>query len=488
MMITLKNFVFLLRSLLLTYCAFSYAMEDNSPAGQLGPKSIERPFLELPLEVFYSMAEFLNEADILHLMQTNTSSFEKLRAILFTKIRLAACKGCCEVPPCNIDYYEMPEICFPMALIFGVVPQSDVNLLNRALRLPAGNYLEAENCADKKYSLAIATPNNFMQGVARLQNEFESNITPEDCQELAGNRKFHLTENLLLAAIHLISHLDLEKLLNGQDVSFDPSLNDDAILKALVHAVHHGKMDHAKVLFNSQYSVAYFLPENYYRLRPYIDYSCKNFDDASFVEFLIEKQPKNTLLLVDMFGDCLKTYRRTYALFKLYAIAPEYFQTSLPGYYSAYSYFFWQVEPKELFIMLQDCNLDILPWISYASWNQFSSIPYNDDAVKCLLRKYYCPDENVALSAHPYWKKVGTKFYAHRNSLSQDLSLENEAFLLVFIKSLGNQYHRFEKFIAFLNNKHILSKSMRDSILAHFRGLQNQSYLRYLRRIDFASS
>ena len=302
-----------------------------------------------------------------------------------------------------------------------------------------------------------------------------------------GNIKFPLTENLLIAAIHLISPRDLEKLLTGQDVNFDPSLNDVAILRALVYAVHRRKMDHAEVLFNSQYSVPYFLPDGTRLLRPYIDYSCENFDDASFVEFLIEKQPKNTLLLVDMFGDCLKTYRRTYALFKLYAIAPEYFQTSFHDYFVSDSHLFWHVEPEELLVMLQDCNLDILPWISDASWKQFTTTRYNHDAVERVIYTYY-HEENLSLSVHLYWGKIAAKFYANRKSLGQDLSLEDETFLLVFIKSLSNQYSRFVKFVNFLNDKSLFSESMKNNIFAHFRGLQDQSYLRHLMKIGFTSS
>ena len=104
----------------------------------------------------------------------------------------------------------------------------------------------------KRNSLAIAMQNNFTEDVATLQNEFK--ITPpEECQELMGNMKFPLTEDLLIAAIHLISLDELKELLNGQDVCFDPSVNDDAILKSLVHAVHHREMDHVKVLFDCQY-------------------------------------------------------------------------------------------------------------------------------------------------------------------------------------------------------------------------------------------
>ena len=143
------------------------------------------------------------------------------------------------------------------------------------------------------------------------------------------------------------------------------------------------------------------------------------------------------------------------------------------------------MKPEEFFVMLQDCSLEILPWISNASWKQFTDTHYNDDAVKCLLRKYYCPDENVALSAHPYWKKIGTKFYADRNSLSQDLSLEDEIFLLVFIKYCCKEYFRFKDIICFLIGKPFLSKSTRENILTHFSGLQDQSYFRFRKFVDF---
>ena len=139
-------------------------------------------------------------------------------------------------------------------------------------------------------------------------------------------------------------------ILTGQNLNFDPSLNDDAILKSLVHAVHRRKMDHAKVLFNSQYIKPYFLPCGTRLLRPYIDYSCENFDDASFVEFLIEKQPTKTGEFVLIFGNYLKTYHRTYALFRLYAIAPEYFQTSFHDYFVSDSLLFWQVDLKNFLL------------------------------------------------------------------------------------------------------------------------------------------
>ena len=177
-----------------------------------------------------------------------------------------------------------------MAHFFNVVSQSNVVML--MLALSWGVYLENRSdenkdkyLEDKKDSLAIAKHNNFTEGVAILQKAF--NVTPEECQELLRNMKFPLTENLLIITIHLISPLELEKLLNGQNVSFDPSLHDVAILRALVYAVHHRKVDHAEIPFNCHYSVPYFLPKNDCELSPYIDYSCKNFDDASFVEFLI---------------------------------------------------------------------------------------------------------------------------------------------------------------------------------------------------------
>ena len=248
MNITLKNFVILLGSLLLTCGALSYAMEDNDPARQLSVKTVEKKESELndlPLEVVHYMTEFLNEADTLHLMQTNRNTYfnDELRVLLFKKIKSAACKGCWKVPTCKIEDYEEDERPLPRAVFFSVVCQSDVDLLNRALALPAGDYLKVENGADKIFLLAIAMHNNFTEGVAILQKEFK--MTLEECQELAGNIKFPLTENLLIAAIYLISPIDLDELLNGQDVNFDPSLNDDAILKALVHAVHHRKMAHA---------------------------------------------------------------------------------------------------------------------------------------------------------------------------------------------------------------------------------------------------
>ena len=144
--------------------------------------------------------------------------------------------------------------------------------------------------------------------------------------------------------------------------------------------------------------------------------------------------------------------------------------------------------PEELFVVLQDCNLDILPWISNASWKQFASTPYNDDAVKCLLRKYYCPEENLSVSTHPYWKKIGTRFDADRKSLDQNLSLQDETFMLVFIEYFNNDYSRFRDIIYFLKTQSLLSEYMRTNILAHFRGSQDQSYLRYHEAIGFASS
>ena len=348
--------------------------------------------------------------------------------------------------------------------------QSNIDLLNRALLLPAGDYLEAENGADKKFLLAIANHNNFTEGVAKLQRAF--NMTPEECQKLVGNLKFPLTENLLIAAIHLISPLELEELLNGQDTSFDPSLNDDAILKALVHAVHRQKMDHVKVLFNCPYIKPYFLPENYYRFYLYIDYSCKNFGDASFVEFLVKKQPGKTLAFVDMFYSSSGYLQRPDTLFKIYAVAPKLFHSDVACQLFKNSYQFWQVKPEELFVMLQDCNLDILPCISDASWNLFASTSYNNDAVKCVIDTY-CPEENLSPSVDPYWKEIATKFNANRKSLDQDLLLENETFLLVFIKYFCDDYSRFEKFVTFLKERSLFSESMENNIFAHFSGLQD---------------
>ena len=490
MIITLKNLVVVLGSLLLLCAALSYAMANEpSPTGQLTAKVVKEEdsqFNELPLEVVHYMTEFLNEADYLHLMQTSTFFNDKLRVLLFKKIRSAACQGCWKVPRRDDGYYEAVDLYLLRAVFFNIVSQSDVVMLILALSFIVslddenrGKYLEC-----KKYSLAIAKQNEFTRGVAILQRAF--NMTPEEYQELVGNIKFPLTENLLIAAIHLISPLELAELLNGQDVSFDPSLNDDAILKALVHAVHHRKIDHVKVLFNCQYIKSYFLPDGTRLLCPYIEYSCKNFGDASFIEFLIEKQPKNILLLVDMFGDCLKTYHRTYALFKIYVITPEYFQTSFHDYFVSNSPLFWVVEPEELFVMLQDCNLDILPWISDASWELFARTRYNNGAVECLLQTC-CHEENLSVSARAYWEKIATKFNANRKSLGQDLSLENETFLLVFIKYFCNDYSRFVKFVDFLNYKSLFCRSLKRNILTHFHGMQDQSFLLHLRGIGFAS-
>ena len=495
MMITLKNFVILLGFLLFTCGALSYAMENNSPPGQLAAKDVkdeDSQFNKLPFEVVHYMTEFLNEADFLHLMQTNTSFNDKLCVLLFKNIKSAACKGCWKVPRRDLMYYIRSGLALPPSVFFNVVSQSDVDELKLALSLQV--YLNNENDENKvnylewkKYSLAVAMQNNFTEGVAILQNEFKFNITPKECQELIGNLKFPLTEDLLVAAIHLISHLELTELLNGQDVDFDPSLNDDVILNALIYAVHHRKMDHIKVIFNCPYIKSYFLPENYCRLYPYIDYSCKNFDDTSFVKFLIEKQPTKTGEFVMMFWNCFRDHRRLDALFNLYAAAPEYFQTFFNHYFVSASHLLWQVKPEELFVMLQDCSLEILPSISAASWKQFVSTPYNNGAVKCVIDTY-SHEENLSVSARTYWEEIATKFDADCKSLDKDLSLENETFLLVFIKSLSSQYSRFVRFVDFLNDKPFLSKFMRNNILTHFRGLQDQSYLGYLERIGFVSS
>ena len=325
--------------------------------------------------------------------------------------------------------------------------------------------------------------NNFTKGVAALQEAF--NITQEECQELVRNMKFPLTEDLLIAAIRLISPLNLGKLLNGQYARFDPSVNDDTILKALVHAVHHREMDHAEVLFNSQCIRPYFLPYATRLLRPYIDHSCKNFDDASFVKFMVKIQPENITLFFGSFWEYFKTYHRTNALFQLYHIAPRLFNYYLYCARHESPHFILQVKPEKLFVILQDCSVDILPCISDASWEQFASTPYKDDAVKCLLRKYCCPEENVSVSACAYWEKFALKFNAYRKSLDQDLPLENETFLLVFIKYFCNQYSRFRKFA---NNNPFLFESMRDKILALCSRLQDQSYLPYLEEIGFAPS
>ena len=278
--------------------------------------------------------------------------------------------------------------------------QSDAAFLNRALARPAGDYLEAENGADKKFLLAIAMHNDFTEGVAILQDKF--NITPEECQELLENIKFPLTESLLIAAIHLISPLELEGLLNGQDASFDPSLNDDAILKALVHAVHHRKMAHVKVLFNCQYIKPYFSSSDGYGFVPYIECSCTNFGDISFVEFLIEKRPENTLFFLNMFREFLEICHETYALFELHATAPEFFNPILHDQQNT-AFVVWQVKPEELFIMLQDCSPKILPSISDESWSLFANTRYNSDVVGRVIDKYY-HEENLSVSARAYWE------------------------------------------------------------------------------------
>ena len=82
-------------------------------------------------------------------MRTNTYFYEELPVLLFTKIRSAACQGYWKVPVCAIEDYEILNSPLPRAHFFGVVSQSDINMLNRALLLPAGDYLEAENCVDK---------------------------------------------------------------------------------------------------------------------------------------------------------------------------------------------------------------------------------------------------------------------------------------------------------------------------------------------------
>ena len=378
MNITLKNFVILLGSLLLTCGALSYAMKENepSPAGQLAAKNVKERdsqfnalplkifhyFLEcfnmsdlaaknikesglhlneLPFDVFHYMTKFLNTADFLHLMQTNTYFNDKLPVLLFKKIKSAACQGCWKVPVWyNIDENDLFNRASPMVHFFNVVSRSDLAMLIVAIyKENADDQNKDKYLEDKKFSLAIAMHNKFTEGVTRLQEAF--NITTEDCQELVGNMKFPLTENLLIAAIHLISPLELKELLNGQDAKFDPSLNDDAILKALVYAVHHRKMDHAEVLLKSQYVEPYFSPENYYRLRPYIDYSCENFDDASFTEFVIKKQPENILAFVDMFCSLPKAYQRPDALLKLYAFAPKLFHSVVSRHLFKRFYQFW---------------------------------------------------------------------------------------------------------------------------------------------------
>ena len=501
MMITLRNFVILLGSLLLTCGALSHAMEENKPglspelslepspglssAGQLPAKSVikrDSQLDKLPLEVIYYMTKFLNAADFLHLMRTDTYFNDKLLVLLFTKIKLTACQRPWKVPRCLSigDYKEFKR----RADFFSVVSQSDVDLLNCALLVGVEKYLKAENCADKKFLLAIAMHNKFTDGIPILQENF--NITPENCQELIGNMKFPLTEGLLITAIRLISPLELEKLLNGEDADFDPSVNDDAILKALVYAVHHRKMDHAEVLFKCQYIETYFSPENFSELPPYIDYSCKNFDDASFIEFLIEKQPTNTGEFVFMYANSLMACHRTDALFNLFTIAPIGFYNYFLAYCESGSCQFCQ-KPKELFVMLQDCSLKILPWISYASWEQFASAPYNDHDVKCLFEKYRSPKKHRALSAAQCWKEITAKFDEDRNSLDQSILLEKETFLVVFMKYFCKEIRRFMVIVDFLNEKPFLLKPMRDNILAHFRNpLQDQSYFKHLEEIGFA--
>ena len=504
MIITLKNFVILLGSLLLISGTLSYAMKENesspagkltepssesSPAGQLTVKSVKvlsSYINELPLEVVYYMTEFLNMADFLHFVRTRTYFYHKLRVLLFKTIRSAACKGYWRVPPCDIIYYELFYDPLPRTTFFSVVSQSDVDLLIHALALRPRAYLKAIDYADKNFLLAIAEHNNFTQGVAILQNEFK--IIPKNCQELVRNMKFPLTEDLLVAAIHLISLDELKELLNGQDASFDPSLNDVAILRSLVYAVHYRKIDHAKVLFNSQYIQPYFLPEKYCLLDPYIDYSCNNFKDTSFLEFLIDKQPTNTEEFVITFGNCLRQYDRTNELFNLYAAAPEFFLISFPDFSISDSPLFWEVKPEELFVMLQDCSLEILPCISDASWEQFASAPYNDRDVKCLFEKYRSPKKYRALSAAQCWKEITAKFNDDRNPLDQNILLEKETFLVVFIKYFCKQILRFTVIVDFLNDKAFLLKPMRNNILAHFRNpLQDQSYFKHLEEIGFAS-
>ena len=325
MNITLKNFVVLLLTCGALSCAMEEKVYEPSPTGQLVAKSVIKrnsQLDKLPLEVFYYVAKFLNATDFLHLMRTDTYFYDKLHThfndelpmLIFMEMQSAACQGYWKVPPRDIENYEKAEKCLPRVRLFNVVSQSNVDLLNRALALlanpiEAGYYFEDDYCADKKFLLAIAMQNKFTEGIAILQEKF--NITPEDCQELMGSMKFPLTEILLIAAIHLISPLELEALLNGQDARFDPSVNDDAILKALVYAVHHRKMDHAEVLFNCQYVEPYLLCRDLSPLYPYIDYSCKNFDDASFVKFLIDMQPTKTNGFVMMFGVCLRKYQKT---------------------------------------------------------------------------------------------------------------------------------------------------------------------------------
>ena len=163
---------------------------------------------ELPLKVDY-LTEFLDVAYFLYFNDnTNIHFNDEHSVLLFTKIRSVACQGYWKVPVCDIEDYEILNSPLPRAHLFGVVSHSDINMLNRALLLPAGDYLEAENCVDKFFLLAIAMRNNFTKGVAALQEAF--NITQEECQELTGNMKFPLTENLLIAAIHRVSPLELD--------------------------------------------------------------------------------------------------------------------------------------------------------------------------------------------------------------------------------------------------------------------------------------
>ena len=80
-------------------------------------------------------------------------------------------------------------------------------------------------------------------------------MTPEESKKLA-KLEFPFTEELLMAAIHLCSPTKLEKLLNNDDLDFDAGLNEEAILVALIHALHHRKRGHAKVLSESQFQDA----------------------------------------------------------------------------------------------------------------------------------------------------------------------------------------------------------------------------------------
>ena len=63
---------------------------------------MDSQFNELQLEVFHYIIEYLNVADSLNLMRTNTYFYEELRVLLFKKIRSAACQGCWKVPICDI--------------------------------------------------------------------------------------------------------------------------------------------------------------------------------------------------------------------------------------------------------------------------------------------------------------------------------------------------------------------------------------------------